>query len=191
MQTIELTNSYTCRYGAPTVSRVHPEIFGYRYFGKCMSCETCDDVCCQFGVDVDVENVSRIMSAFGESIQAWFGPRVNDLEFPGGGYHRTKTSDRGCLFLNPERGCSLHARCLEQGVDYHELKPMVSCLFPLTFDDGLLHASNEVCDTSLYCLCSRISLYRGVRDELAYYFSGLVDEIDVLEQMYQDAKVAQ
>ena len=34
----------------------------------------------------------------------------------------------------------IHRFCLEEGLDYHTLKPMVSILFPLTFEHGVLDA---------------------------------------------------
>jgi hypothetical protein len=76
----------------------------------------------------------------------------------------------------------IHSYALERGIDYHELKPMVSVLFPLTFDYGLLHPSNEIEDRSLQCYGDGPTLYRGVRDEVAYYFGdALVNELDAFE----------
>lgn len=87
------------------------------------------------------------------------------------------------MFLNRrDRGCQLHAFALEKGLDYHDLKPVLSTLFPLTFDDGVLHVMDEVEDRSLVCLGSGPTLYRGVRAELAYYFgAALVAELDEIE----------
>ena len=57
-----------------------------------------------------------------------------------------------CIFRNAAgRGCTIHAYCLEQGLDYHSLKPMVSVLFPVTFEQGVLTASGEAADGSLVC----------------------------------------
>ena len=188
-----LTGSYPSRFGAPTLSRVDREIFALRYFTKCMQCAFCNDACCTYGVDVDAENVARI-EAHADALEkftgitrdAWFTGEVTvDREFPGGRHTRTRVVGRGCVFLDPSpggRGCLLHRYAVENGIDYHELKPMVSALFPLTFDDGLLHPSDEARDGSLVCLPTGDTLYRGVRDELLYYFGAeLVAELDALE----------
>jgi hypothetical protein len=59
---------------------------------------------------------------------------------------------------------------------------MVSALFPVTFDDGLLHASTEARDGTLVCGGQGPSLYRGARAELLHYFGeSLVSELDALE----------
>ncbi len=64
---------------------------------------------------------------------------IQDHEFPGGAHVRTSVRDGACIFRNaPARGCAIHAYCLEQGLDYHLLKPMVSVLFPVTFEQGVL-----------------------------------------------------
>jgi hypothetical protein len=77
----------------------------------------------------------------------------------------------------------LHSFALERGLDYHELKPMVSSLFPVTFDFGLLHPSNEIEDRSLQCWGDGPTLYQGVRGEIEWYFgAGLVAELDALER---------
>ena len=76
----------------------------------------------------------------------------------------------------------LHSFALERGLDYHELKPMVSSLFPVTFDWGLLHPSNEIEDRSLQCVDDGPTLYQGVRGEIEWYFGvELVRELDALE----------
>jgi hypothetical protein len=76
----------------------------------------------------------------------------------------------------------LHSFALERGLDYHELKPMVSSLFPVTFDWGLLHPSNEISDRSLQCIDDGPTIYRGVRGEIEWYFGApLVVELDEME----------
>jgi hypothetical protein len=58
---------------------------------------------------------------------------------------------------------------------------MVSLLFPVTFEKGVLLPSAEVLDRSLACTGNGDSLYDGARDELQYFFgSSLVDELDVV-----------
>jgi hypothetical protein len=119
----------------------------------------------------------------GASKDQWFESEIEaDPEFPGGASGRTAVRDGACIFLNREtRGCRIHAYCLDRGVDYHLLKPLVSTLFPVTFDHGVLCVSEEVLDKSLVCVDQGTALYDGVRGELVYYFgAAFVNEIDAL-----------
>jgi hypothetical protein len=187
---ITLNGAYPSRFGAPVITGVHPDIFRLRYFTHCMRCQTCFDACCRDGVDIDVENVARILThaealepLVGRPASEWFSPeRRPDAEFPGGASTRTAVVDGGCVFLSRGgRGCLLHRYALHHDIDYHELKPLVSALFPVTFDDGVLHAADEVISGELVCSGAGPTLYEGVRGELAYYFgSTLVDELDRL-----------
>jgi len=154
-----------------------------------MSCTTCGDQCCSHGVDVDQDRVGRILGelrlrgAMELAPERWFGDEVfEDAEFPSGRYRRTAVVDGACVFLNRRgRGCLIHSCCLEHGIEYHTLKPMVSALFPLTYDLGLLHPSGDAVSGELVCLGEGESLYRGGREELRYYFGeALVAELDAL-----------
>ena len=192
-----LSRSYACRWGVPVVARVDTRIFVDRYFMQCLECSYCFDSCCQYGVDVDVQNVARLREQGAELERytgvpqaQWFtGKWTEDPEFPGARYTRTRTHGRGgaggaCVFRSRSgRGCMIHSFALERGIDYHELKPMVSVLFPVTFDEGLLHSSNEIVDRSLQCVDDGPTVYRGVRAEIAWYFGeALVGELDDLER---------
>jgi NAD-dependent dihydropyrimidine dehydrogenase PreA subunit len=186
-----LSRPYACRWGAPVVDRVDTAIFVQRYFVHCMKCEYCHDSCCQYGADIDVENVARVEAHAAELEQYtgvardrwWTGGWTDDSEFPGGKQTRTAVQDGACVFRSRRgRGCMLHSFALERGLDYHDLKPMVSSLFPVTFDWGLLHPSNEIADRSLQCIDDGPSLYRGVRGEIEWYFGReLVAELDAIE----------
>ena len=187
---IALKREYPSVFGQPVIRSVDPAIFRYRYFTHCMGCGFCHDACCSYGVDIDVENVARI-NALGRDFEdhvgvprdRWFTKRVwKDAEFPGGGQARTRVRDGACVFLNRERrGCKIHSYCIEKGLDYHDLKPLVSVLFPLTFEQGTLVAAAEIEDGTLVCAGQGPSLYDGLRGELAWYFGeGLVVELDVL-----------
>jgi hypothetical protein len=177
----------------PVVSRVDTAIFAHRYFERCLECTYCFDSCCQYGVDVDDRNVARLREHApdlerytGVLEHRWFERTwQDDAEFPGGRFTRTRVEDGACVFRNRApggRGCMIHSFSLEKGIDYHELKPMVSVLFPVTFDDGLLHCSTEIVDRSLQCVDDGPTVYRGVRAEIAWYFgSALVGELDELE----------
>ena len=187
---IALSQAYVCILGAPVIRNVDPAIFTYRYFTHCMACGFCKDACCSYGVDIDIENVQRIL-ALGEDFDAfvgtprarWFTDRIwTDAEFPGGAQKRTRVKDGACVFLDREkRGCKIHGYSLAKGIDYHRLKPLVSTLFPVTFESGALVASGEVEDGSLICGGDGPTLYDGVRGELAYYFGeAFVVELDGL-----------
>jgi hypothetical protein len=186
-----LTQPYASRWGAPLVDRVDTAIFVRTYFVHCMQCGYCGDSCCQYGADIDADNVARV-EAHAEKLerltgvprQAWWTGQWNeDLEFPGGRQTRTAVKDGACVFRNRRgRGCLLHSFALEEGIDYHELKPMVASLFPVTFDGGLLHPSNEIHDRSLQCIDDGPTLYQGVRGEIGWYFGNLLlAELDELE----------
>lgn len=188
---VALSRPHPSRHGAPVVERVDTVVFSRRYFTRCMECTYCADWCCQHGVDVDEENVARILARAAEleaftgiARSRWFHDApAPDPEFPGGGARRTRVEDGACVFLGrASRGCMLHAFALERGLDYHEVKPMVSALFPVTFAGGVLMASEEVEDGTLVCLDEGPTLYRGARAELRFYFGdALVAELDALE----------
>lgn len=188
----ELRKSYKSRYGVPVISRVESGIFISRYFTYCMECAFCHNWCCSWGVDVDAENVKRI-HAHADAIEAftgtprsqWFEGYYADVELPGGSCARTQVVNGACVFLDRSgKGCLLHRFANENGMDYHELKPMVSSLFPLTFANGDLLPADEVEDNSLVCLGNGPTLYCGIRSELMYYFGAeFIAEMDELEAL--------
>ncbi len=157
-----------------------------------MDCAFCHDWCCQFGVDVDRYHVDRIL-AHADALEAyvglsrtrWFTGAVEpESDSPGGETWRTAVVDGACVFLNRQgRGCRLHAFCLEQGIDHHELKSLVDGLFPLTFEEGVLCPADEALSGELVCLDTGPTLYRGMREELRYYFGDeLVGVLDGFEE---------
>ena len=178
------------RDGAPVVRSVDLDIFRRRYYGFCMQCDFCADACCQHGVDVSLEERDRILSLAAEiaphvsrPVSEWFEPEVeSDEDFPGGAATRTTVVNGRCVFLRRDaRGCVLHALSLEKGTDYHELKPMVSSLFPVTFGGGELLCSEELADETLVCVGEGPTAYSMARAELLYYFGAeLVAELDGL-----------
>lgn len=188
---IPLSRPYSSRRGAPIIDWVAPAIFTQRFFSRCMQCSFCHDRCCEHGADVDLGNVVRLMERareleayVGIPRDAWFTPEITeDGDFPGRLIRRTQVRDGACVFLNRSgRGCRIHAFCVEQGLDYHEIKPSVCWMFPVTVDGGLLHPSAELRDRSLVCLGDGPTLYRSQREELLYNFGAeLVAELDALE----------
>ncbi|MBF0118637.1 MAG: hypothetical protein HQK79_07355 [Desulfobacterales bacterium] len=189
---IKLKKEYACIYGTPKIRDVDDSIFKITYFANCMESTFCNDKCCSFGADIDFTNIKRL-EKYADALEKlinipmsdWFiNKTIEDKEFPGDLYTRIRTQDGLCIFVNKSgRGCLIHKFCIENNIDYHELKPMVGCLFPITFDEGLIHPSNEVKDKSLLCLGGgTTNLYRGVRSDLLYYFGqDFINELDYLE----------
>jgi hypothetical protein len=191
MSVVALGREHPSIFRAPVIRSIDTRIFALRYFTRCMSCGFCNDQCCSYGVDIDAGNAESLL-ALGEGFRKfvgvpdseWFtGESVEDAEFPSGRYRRTQTRGSHCVFHKRNgRGCLIHAYCAENGLDYHFYKPMVSILFPLTFNHGVLEPSSEVVDKSLVCSGDGPSLYEGGRSELAYFFGkGLVEELDALK----------
>ena len=152
MSVVTLKHPYPCAMGGPVLSAVDPAIFSLRYFTRCMACSFCNDSCCDHGVDIDLGNVARLKAlpaSFKERVgvaeSQWFTADVaRDAEFAGGAHVRTRVVDGTCVFRDrARRGCHIHGWALQNGVDYHTVKPLVSTLFPLTFEHGVLVASAE------------------------------------------------
>lgn len=194
MPILPLSRAYPSRDGTPVLSSVDTAIFTRTFFGACLACGFCHDACCDHGVDVEVTTVARILREaaaleplVGTPSELWFTHELErDRDFPGGAYRRTAVVDGACVFRNRRgRGCLLHAHCLSTRRDYHELKPLVSSLFPLTFGDGLLSLSNELSteDSPFVCAVEGPSVYRAQRSELAWYFGeDLVRELDAIAE---------
>jgi hypothetical protein len=188
---VALGREHASIFKAPVLREVDTRIFTLQYFAHCMSCGFCNDQCCSYGVDIDAQNAEKLLALdnsfdtfVGVPREGWFTDEiVEDAEFPSGRYRRTQTRGSHCVFHKPDgRGCLIHAYCAENGLDYHLYKPMVSILFPLTFNYGRLEPSSEVVDRSLLCAGDGLSVYEGGRDELGYFFGqGLVAELDALK----------
>lgn len=188
---VSLNRRFRNRHGVPVIERVDAAIFVRTYSAPCASCTFCHDACCSYGVCVDRDNVRRIEAHaaglerfLGIPRDRWFaGDTVHDPEYAGGSYIRTRIVGGACVFLNRKgRGCRLHAFCREEGIDHHLLKPMLSSLFPVTVDAGLLRPAAEVADDSLVCLDGGLTLYRGARDDLLYYYGdAAIRQLDALE----------
>jgi hypothetical protein len=190
MTLVPLGREFPSRWQRPVLRAVDPRIFSLRYFRRCLSCGFCADQCCNYGVDIDVENIARL-EALGPAFEAyvgspratWFGDEtVADPEFPGGAHRRTRATDGRCVFhVRDGRGCRIHAYALDNGLDYHLFKPMVSTLFPVTFENGALVPSAEAIDGSLVCSGEGDTLYAGARSELqAFFGEALVAALDAL-----------
>ncbi len=189
---LELSKTYVTRDGVGMASRIDSDVFVKRYFTYCLQCNFCHDVCCSHGATVDIENVARLEqiapqleAAIGVPRDQWFtGEYTLDKHYAGGQYTRTQVRDGRCVFLNKDqRGCSIHTYCLENNLDYHDLKPSVCWQWPIFFENGLLFPAIEVREGELICLHQGPTLYQASRSELNYYFgSELVAELDVFQQ---------
>jgi Fe-S-cluster containining protein len=176
--------------GVEGLYEVDPDIFRLRYFQDCMRCDFCHDSCCSWGADVAVPERDRILrhadalkAWVPHSVEKWFTSEVKyDDEYEGGAFVRTQVADGRCVFLNRQgRGCLLHAFALNEGRDYHPIKPMVCWLFPVIFDRGLLRPNFDVRD-GLICVDRGPTLYRSSRDELRVRFGeGLIQKLDRME----------
>lgn len=186
-----LSRPYPCCYGVPVITGVDHDVFVKTYFTHCLQCSFCHDSCCQYGVDIDVTKIESLY-AHADLLQKYVtapkeewvdAERWVDAELPGGACGRTRVVDGACVFLDRKgRGCLIHKCCIENGIDYHDLKPMISCLFPLTFEHGILMPALEIEEKSLVCIGPGPSLYRGVRFDLEFYFGrAFVEEMDALE----------
>lgn len=183
--------------GHPQVQQVDTEVFTLRYFTECLRCTFCHDRCCQYGCDVNWDERSRIL-AHAEELEAFLGrprdtffkPEVyEDPEYPSGRYVRSAVVKGACGFLNPHgRGCGLHAFAARKGLDYHDIKPTVCWLFPVTWDKGILRPNSDVKD-DLVCAGSGPTLYEASRDEVARFFGpALVASLDAVRDGLEKAE---
>jgi hypothetical protein len=188
---VRLPRAFPGRDGVPVIARVDTRIFTHRYFTHCLQCGFCHDWCCSYGVDVELPRAEAIL-AHADALEAytgigrerWFEDEIEeDAKVPGGAARRTRVEDGACVFLRRNgRGCQIHAFCVERGIDYHRLKSIVDCLFPVTFAGDLLCAADEVLDGDLVCVNQGPSLFRGVEPELRYYFGdGLIEALAAVE----------
>jgi Fe-S-cluster containining protein len=208
---LSLSRSYTCRFGAPIIDRVDPRIFQLTYFAKCMDCTFCNDACCQYGADIDLDRVAALdqyrteLEAYlGVPREQWYRDDPEDFgiqsepEYPSGQYTRTQEVDLpegrsdhniyGCVFLDPVgRGCRIHRFALERGIQVHEIKPMVCLLFPVSFSAGELVPAYEFeLEDELVCQGPGETLYQSARPDIEWYFGPeLVAELDELYRVHR------
>jgi hypothetical protein len=198
MSVIVLGRDYPSIFAAPILSAVDSDVFALRYFMRCMECTFCNDQCCNYGVDIDLANMERLR-ALGPAFEAfagipqgeWFAAGIiEDREFPSGAHGRTRATDGKCVFAERRgRGCKIHAYCLENALDYHLYKPMVSILFPLTFEHGVLVPSDEIVEGSLVCGGEGPTLFEAAKGELAAFFGRtLVMELESLKKKYDNSR---
>ena len=179
----------------PALRRVDTRIFLLRYYAKCMSCDFCRDACCQYGCDVSSVERARIWELRAEIApyvasppEEWFAKEVlEDPDYESGTYVRAQRVDGKCVFRRAKgKGCALHTYAVENGRDYHDIKPQVCWLFPATWERGLLRPSFEVAE-ELVCRGQGSILYDAVRGELLRRFgAALVEELDGLRRRFPE-----
>lgn len=187
---LPLSKEYTS--GPMAISFVHRDIFLKAYFARCLECRFCHDWCCSFGADIDIRNVHKILQRREEILSfvrppkgEWFETEYSYYEkYSGSQYTRINPQGPRCAFISKDqRGCGLHRYAISKQLDYHEIKPLVCILFPLSFGEGILTIAPELEDNSLVCAHSGYSVYQSMRRELEYYFGReFVEELDGMEK---------
>ena len=84
----------------------------------------CQDGCCRLGVRATEAEKNRIIAS-GLGTEADFDP--HPIVEEDGVYYHTQVTERGCVFLQSDRGCRLH----EQGI-----KPEICICFPYDLEDA-------------------------------------------------------
>jgi len=151
------------------------------------------EACCQYGADVDVAERDNIL-AHADQLRAlltpaaqvapWFTTEVQiDPDYPSGQHVRTATFEGGCVFLSHDkRGCAIHRSALEEGWDFHQVKPHICRLFPTSYEEDAIVISDDYVDYDCADAPGAPSLYRVARDTLAAVFGAeLVAALDRVE----------
>ena len=153
------------------------------------------DACCQYGCDVDLHERDAILAraAMIRPVLAaevrelpWFDESEpeHDPDVPSGTVVRTAVHGGGCLFLSHDkRGCAIHRASIEQGWDFHGVKPSICRLFPLSYGEGMIVVSDDYVDYSCAYQDDAPTLYQVARDALSALFGPeLVRAMDAAEE---------
>jgi Fe-S-cluster containining protein len=186
----------------PRFTKAELEVFTRRVVADCFE-HTCKmhetgttklEACCQYGCDVDLferdailaraEQIRPVLRAEVQNLP-WFDESEpeHDPDVPSGTVVRTAVHGSGCLFLSHDkRGCAIHRASLEQGWDFHGVKPSICRLFPLSYGEGMIVVSDDYHDYSCAYQDDAPSLYQVARDALAALFGPeLVRAMDAAE----------
>ena len=149
----------------PTLS-VDPALFEPKFAGEC-SMNNCNAHCCREGVWVDpleqqkilehAHTIIRHMDPGQETDPArWFDGEVEeDPDYPSGRCEGTRTTERGCVFLDDRGWCVLQKAAAAEGMDKFALKPYYCVAFPLTIAEGVLTVDDPDFTNRTAC-CSTI-----------------------------------
>src|SRR3569833_2204163 len=168
----------------PRFTKAELDVFTRRGVADCFehTCKMQDthetklEACCQYGCDVDLfekdailaraELIRPVLAAEVQNLP-WFDESEpeQDPDVPSGTVVRTAVHDGGCLFLSHDkRGCAIHRASLEQGWDFHGVKPSICRLFPRAYGEDAP------------------TLYRVARDTIGALFGAeLVAAMDAAE----------
>ncbi len=151
------------------------------------------EACCQYGADVDLQERDAIL-AHKDQLYAllspaareapWFTTTIQeDPDYPSGRHVRTATFEGGCVFLSHDRrGCAIHRAALEGGWDFHQVKPHICRLFPLSYEGDAFVLSDDFVDYDCADRVGAPSVYRVARDTIAAVFGAdLVAALDEAE----------
>jgi Fe-S-cluster containining protein len=153
------------------------------------------EACCQYGADVDLRERDAIMEHAaqigalltpGAREAPWFTDEVqDDPDYPSGQHVRTATFEGGCVFLSHDRrGCAIHRSALEAGWDFHQVKPHICRLFPLSYEDDAFCLSDDFVDYDCADRAGAPSVYRVARETIAAVFGPeLVAALDATEAL--------
>lgn len=139
------------------------------------------EACCQYGADVDLierdailQHADQLRALLSPAAAAapWFTTEVHDdPDYPSGRHVRTATFGGGCVFLaHDARGCAIHRAALEGGWDFHQVKPHICRLFPLSYEDDAFVLSDDFLDYDCADHPGAPSVYRVARDTIAAVF---------------------
>lgn len=188
---IGLSRSYVSKLGNPLIRNVDSDIFTLAATPLPTDGSSCE--ACHYGVDIDVENVKRLMphtEALKQSLgvsaskTAFYKKISNDADFPGGQFTPV-TVDRGqCTFAARDGNgpkCGVDRYALQNGFEAAQLKPQVCSLYPATFaaDNLLTYADDEPATSGTQ------SVYQAARKNIEELFgAGLVQELDEIAKSH-------
>lgn len=158
------------------IEGVDENVFTRTYHACCAHC-VCDSLCCSYGCPVEPDEMGRILAyagrlepAVGRPVGEWFEEKAEGApDLLAGQRHDTRVYNGKCVFFDCVLGgCHLHRLAVEMQLDVHWLKPMVCCLFPLTWESTRLVVS-EFLD-ELPCRDHGVSVFDAQKEDLGYFF---------------------
>lgn len=168
------------------VKRIRSEVKTHNgLFGEGCIGSRCNDECCQWGCDVDLETLNLILRhrgiiepLIGRMVEECFGTGlIHDDDYIGNAYRETvvRGEDGRCAFhLIGKRGCSLFYAWATRGVS-KKIVPTICRIYPVTWHKGDLYVDSPLVDA---CKClektdgaTKIpSLYETQGQEIAELF---------------------
>ncbi len=131
------------------IRKVDPEVVSLKglFSGGCMSA-SCDDICCEYGCDVDYATLKLIYRyrhliepLIGASVDECFSTElIPDDDYIGGAYRETlvREEDGRCAFhLKGRKGCSLFYLWQTRGLP-KRIVPTICRVYPVTWHRGYL-----------------------------------------------------